>query len=305
MSEIKSAEYWTQKKTQQGSVKLYVYRKRAAGLAQGAPVLFLVHGSSASGRNSFDLAVPGRSDYSLMNHFAGLGYDVWTMDHEGYGRSDRTDSHSGIASGALDLAAAMEIVQRETGHDSVYMYGGSSGALRAALYAQQNPGRVKRLMVSALVYTGAGSPTLAKRREKVEEYRAHPRRKVDRAFVHSMFTRDKPGTSEMIAADALADAEMALGDSVPNGTYLDMCANLPVIDPVKIDCPVCIIRGEYDGIAAEPDLLDFFGKLPSKDKQFVFVSGLAHAATLGINRHKFWHAMESFMKVPENRALAA
>lgn len=305
MSDIKSAEYWVQKKTQGGSVKLYVYRKRAAGLAQGAPVLFLVHGSSASGRNSFDLDVPGRSDYSLMNHFAGLGYDVWTMDHEGYGRSDRTDSHSGIASGAEDLAAAMETVRRETGHNSVYMYGGSSGALRAALYAQQNPGRVKRLMVSALVYTGAGSPTLAKRREKVEEYRAHPRRKVDRAFVHSMFTRDKPGTSEMIAADALADAEMALGDSVPNGTYLDMCANLPVIDPVKIGCPVCIIRGEYDGIAAEPDLLDFFGKLPSKDKQFVFVSGLAHAATLGINRHKFWHAMESFMKVPENRALAA
>ncbi len=305
MAQIESAEYWAQKKSQSGDVRLYVYRKRAAGAAPDAPVLFLVHGSSASGRNSFDLNVPGRSDYSLMNHFAGLGYDVWTMDHEGYGRSDRTDSHSGIASGAQDLAAAMEIVSRETGRDSVFMYGGSSGALRAALYAQQNPGHVKRLMVSALVYTGAGSPTLAKRREKVEEYRAHPRRKVDRAFVHSMFTRDKPGTSEMIAADALAEAELALGDSVPNGTYLDMCANLPVIDPEKIGCPVCIIRGEYDGIAAEPDLLDFFGKLPSKDKQFVFVSGLAHAATLGINRHKFWHAMESFMRVPENRALAA
>lgn len=305
MAEIKSAEYWAQKKTRQGSVKLYVYRKRAAGAAPGAPVLFLVHGSSASGRNSFDLSVPDRNDYSLMNHFAGLGYDVWTMDHEGYGRSDRTDSHSGIASGAQDLALAMEIVRRETGQGSVFMYGGSSGALRAALYAQQNPGRVDRLMVSALVYTGAGSPTLARRREKVAEYRAHPRRKVDRAFIHSMFTRDKPGTSEMIAADALADAELALGDSVPNGTYLDMCANLPVIDPLKIDCPVCIIRGEYDGIAAEPDLLDFFGKLPSKDKQFVFVSGLAHAATLGINRHKFWHAMESFMNVPQNRALAA
>jgi len=301
MSEIKSAEYWTHR----GQVRLYVYRKRAAGAAPGAPVLFLVHGSSASGRNSFDLSVPGRSDYSLMNHFAGLGYDVWTMDHEGYGRSERTDSHSGIASGAQDLAVAMEVVQRETGQSDVFMYGGSSGALRAALYAQQNPGRVQRLMVSALVYTGAGSPTLTKRREKVEEYRAHPRRKVDRAFIHSMFTRDKPGTSEMIAADALADAELALGDSVPNGTYLDMCANLPVIDPARIDCPVCIIRGEYDGIAAEPDLLDFFGKLPSKDKQFVFVSGLAHAATLGINRHKFWHAMESFMRVPENRALAA
>ncbi|MGA0024629.1 MAG: alpha/beta hydrolase, partial [Burkholderiales bacterium] len=137
------------------------------------------------------------------------------------------------------------------------------------------------------------------------EYRASPRRKVDRAFIHSMFTRDKPGTSEMIAADALADAELPLGDSVPTGTYLDMCANLPVIDPEKIDCPVCIIRGEFDGIAAEPDLLDFFGKLPSKDKQFVFVSGLAHAATLGLNRHKFWHAMESFMNMPENRKLVS
>lgn len=305
MAQISSAEYWVHKESGQSKVKLYVYRKHAAGMTRGAPVLFLVHGSSASGRSSFDLAVPGRDDYSLMNHFASLGYDVWTMDHEGYGRSDRTDSHSGIASGAVDLAAAMELVERETGQHRVFMYGGSSGALRAALYAQQNPGRVQRLMVSALVYTGAGSPTLAKRREKVAEYRAHPRRKVDRAFVHSMFTRDKPGTSEMIAADALADAELALGDSVPNGTYLDMCANLPVIDPEKITCPVCIIRGEFDGIAAEPDLLDFFGKLPSKDKQFVFVSGLAHAATLGINRHKFWHAMTSFMKVPENRALAA
>lgn len=305
MAAIGSTEYWAHKTTDAGSVRLYVYRKRRDDAARGAPVLFLVHGSSASGRNSFDLAVPGRSDYSLMNHFAAQGYDVWTMDHEGYGRSDRTESHSGIASGAQDLAQAMDIVERETGQRSVFMYGGSSGALRAALYAQLNPGRVRRLMVSALVYTGAGSPTLAKRREKVEEYRANPRRKVDRAFIHSMFTRDKPGTSEMIAADALADAELALGDSVPNGTYLEMCAHLPIVDPLKIDCPVCIIRGEYDGIAAEPDLMDFFAKLPNKDKQFVFVSGLAHAATLGINRHKFWHAMESFMRVPENRALAA
>jgi hypothetical protein len=35
----------------------------------------------------------------------------------------------------------------------------------------------------------------------------------------------------------------------------------------------------------------------------VFISGLAHAATLGINRHKFWHAMHAFMSMPENRAI--
>jgi len=198
----------------------------------------------------------------------------------------------------------MKIVESETRQKKVFMYGGSSGALRACLYAQRNPGRVARLMASALVYTGAGSPTLTKRRENIEEYRSSPRRNVDRAFIHSMFTRDKPGTSEMIAADALAEAELALSDSVPTGTYLDMCANLPVVDPAGIECPVCIIRGEYDGIATEEDLLDFFSKLPSKDKQFVFISGLAHAATLGVNRHKFWHAMQAFMTMPESRSLA-
>ena len=121
MAQITSAEYWAQK----GAIKLYVYRKRVATSAKGSPVLFLVHGSSASGRSSFDLAVPGRSDYSLMDHFAGLGYDVWTVDHEGYGRSDRTDGNSNIASGALDLAAAMQVVERETGQLQVCMYGGS------------------------------------------------------------------------------------------------------------------------------------------------------------------------------------
>lgn len=299
-----SGDYWADK----NGIRLYVYRKRASAPQKNSgalPVLFLVHGSSASGRSSFDLQVPGRPDYSLMDHFAGLGYDVWTMDHEGYGRSDRTAGNSDIASGAGDLAAAMPIVERETGQIRYNFYGGSSGALRAALFAQRNPGCVARLMVSALVYTGEGSPTLAKRREKLEEYRSNSTRKVDRAFIHSMFTRDKPGTSEMVAADALADAELALGDSVPTGTYLDMCAHLPVIDPARIACPVLIIRGEYDGIAAEADLLDFFGRLPSKDKQFVFISGLAHAATLGINRHKFWHVMRAFMTMPENRALTS
>lgn len=303
MSSIWSGEYWADK----GGVKLYVYRKRATAPQKNGgtlPVLFLVHGSSNSGRSAFDLDVPGHPDYSLMDHFAGLGYDVWTVDHEGYGRSDKTGGNSDIASGADDLAAAMRVVEQETGLTRVCMYGASSGALRAALYAERHPERVTKLMLSALVYTGKGSPTLAKRREKLEEYRANNRRAVDRAFFHSMFTRDKPGTSEPAVADALADAELALYDSVPTGTYLDMCAHLPLVDPARIICPVLIIRGEYDGIATEEDLLDFFSRLPSKDKQFVFISGLAHAATLSINRHKFWHVMHAFQSVPESRVLS-
>ena len=77
-----------------GAVKLYLYRKRLVGDGRAAkPVLFLVHGSTFSSRGSYDLVVPGRTGYSAMDHFAGLGFDVWTMDHEGYGFSSRTGSN--------------------------------------------------------------------------------------------------------------------------------------------------------------------------------------------------------------------
>jgi len=80
---IWSAEYWAQK----GDVRLYMYRKRLGAPKAGGParpVLFLVHGSTNSSRSSFDLTVKGKGEYSTMNEFARLGYDVWTMDHEGW-----------------------------------------------------------------------------------------------------------------------------------------------------------------------------------------------------------------------------
>ncbi|HWY47334.1 MAG TPA: hypothetical protein VNX70_08115 [Bryobacteraceae bacterium] len=91
-----------------GKVSLYLFRKRLDSPRGGQaplPVLFLVHGSSISSRPSFDLTVPGRDEYSLMNTFAQYGFDVWTMDHENYGRSSRTDANSDIASGVEDLKA--------------------------------------------------------------------------------------------------------------------------------------------------------------------------------------------------------
>jgi alpha-beta hydrolase superfamily lysophospholipase len=208
------------------------------------PVLFLVHGSSNSALSSFDLEVPGGAEYSAMNVFAGLGFDVWTMDHENYGRSSRTEGNSGIASGVQDLIAATALVTGETGQQRMHFMGESSGALRAAAFAMAKPERVDRLVLNAFTYTSRNFPTLAKRAEKLEYFRTHNRRQRDRAMIRSIFTRDHPGTSDPAVADALADAELVFGDQVPTGTYLDMTANLPVVDPRKVAAPVMIVRGE-------------------------------------------------------------
>jgi pimeloyl-ACP methyl ester carboxylesterase len=296
--EFATAEYWAKK----GDVALYLYRKQLkAAVERGRsarPVLFLVHGSSISGRSTYDLTVPGAGEYSLMNVFARLGYDVWTMDHEGYGRSSRTEGNSDIKSGVEDLKAATDVVARETGLPKFHFFGESSGGLRAGAFAMARPDRVDRLVLSAFVWTGQGAPTLTKRAEQLDYYRTHNRRTRDRAMIASIFTRDKPGTSDPRVPEALADAELQFGDTIPTGTYLDMAANLPVVDPAKVAAPVLIVRGEYDGIATMEDLLAFFAKLPNADRQFVVLAGAAHAIGAGINRGQFWHCVQSFLAMP-------
>jgi alpha-beta hydrolase superfamily lysophospholipase len=285
-----------------GDVSLAVYRKQLHPVrGEARPVLFLVHGSSNSALSSFDLTVPGAGEYSTMNVFAGLGFDVWTMDHENYGRSSRTSGNSDIASGVADLVAATELVIRETGQPRMHFMGESSGALRAAAFAMVRPERVDRLVLNAFTYTGRNSPTLAKRAEQLDYFRTHNRRRRDREMIRSIFTRDHPGTSDPAVAEALANAELVFGDEVPTGTYLDMTANLPVVDPREVQAPVMIVRGEHDGIASEEDLLDFFRKLHNPDRQFVVLPGAAHALVFGHNRHQLWHMVHAFLTMPERR----
>ncbi len=300
-----SAEpFWNVRyEAKKGDVTLVLYRKRLSAPHPGhpkLPVLFLVHGSSISALPSFDLTVPGAGEYSLMNVFARSGFDVWTMDFEGYGRSSVTAGNSDIASGVADLRAATPVVARETGAEKFHFMGESSGAIRAAAFAAAEPGRVDRLVLEAFTYTGKGSPTLGKRAEQVEFYRTHNRRPRGQDMILSIFTRDKPGTSDPRVPEALARAELPFGDSVPTGTYLDMTANLPLVDPAKVLAPVLMVRGEYDGISTEADLLDFFTRLPTADRQYAVIPGAAHAVGLSLARAGLWHVMHEFLTMPKS-----
>ncbi len=295
--------FWTARyEARKGDVTLAMYRKRLHAPRPGEvklPVLFLVHGSSVSALPSFDLTVPGAGEYSLMNVFARHGFDVWTMDFEGYGKSTVTAGNSDIASGVAGLRAAIPVVERETGQARFSFMGESSGAIRAAAFAVAEPAWVERLVLEAFTYTGKGSPTLTKRGEQTEFFRAHNRRPRGEDMILSIFNRDKPGTSDPRVPPAIAKAEMPNGDSVPTGTYLDMTANLPLVDPAKVQCPVLMVRGQYDGISTEEDLLDFFNELPTPDKQYAVIPGAAHAVGMSLTRADLWHVVHEFLTLPK------
>jgi pimeloyl-ACP methyl ester carboxylesterase len=295
--EVTGREHWAHK----GDVRLFLWEKFVGSPGAGRGIILFIHGSSMASQPTFDLQVPGIPDMSVMDVFARAGYDCWCLDNEGYGRSSKhRDIPCDIATGADDIEAAADYIARLRGQEPLLLYGISSGALKAAVFAARRPERVKRLALDAFVWTGEGSPTLEERRKKLPQYLAGGnRRPIDRAFIHSIFTRDHPGTADPAVVDVFADAILALDDSVPIGTYVDMCRNLPVVQPEQILCHTLIMRGQYDGIASFDDLLAFFRRLPNPDKHFAVMPGIAHASFQQKNYRLVQHILAAFFAQPE------
>jgi pimeloyl-ACP methyl ester carboxylesterase len=295
---MQGMEHWTRKKTAAGDVRLFLWQKPARGPRRGT-ILF-VHGSSMASQPTFDLEVAGRPHSSAMEWFAGRGFDTWCTDNEGYGRSDKSRPiNFDISNGADDIAAASEFVLGNSAEKELLVYGISSGALKAALFAQRHPERVKRLALDAFVWTGEGSPTLAERKKRLPEFQSKNRRPIDRKFVRSIFERDHPGTADDATIEAFAAAILSLDDSVPTGSYVDMCSKLPLVDPEKIPVPTLILRGEFDGIAGLDDLLAFYRRLPHPDKQFSVMEGISHASFQQKNYLNVYHLLHGFFTQPE------
>ena len=158
---------------------------------------------------------------------------------EGYGRSDKTrDINCDIANGADDLAAATDYIRSARGVQNFLVYGISSGALRAALFAQRHPDargapRARRVRLDRRRQPDA-------RAAAQEAARVPWRRSAGRSTARSCTRSSRatiPDCAEQRVVDAFADAILALDDSMPTGTYVDMCSKLPVVDPARITVP--------------------------------------------------------------------
>jgi pimeloyl-ACP methyl ester carboxylesterase len=165
------------------TAQLYVReRVRASTIARGADlsdrVVLFVHGAGTPAEVAFDVPY---EDYSWMAYLAAAGYDVFSMDMTGYGRSTRPypmndpcnveppqagvaasdnadceSAHRGelttIASDWDDLDAVVEHIRGLRGIERVSLIGWSLGGPRAGGYAAQHPDKVHRLVLLAPAY---------------------------------------------------------------------------------------------------------------------------------------------------------
>ena len=134
---IQGNEHWTKK----GDAKLFLWEKRRAqdGAKNGHhPVRArLVDGLAADLRP----AGAGAAASSRWTISPSAGFDTWSMDMEGYGRSTKDRGiDATISEGADDLKAGTDYIFKTRNHTGpLLVYGISSGALRAALFAQRHP----------------------------------------------------------------------------------------------------------------------------------------------------------------------
>jgi len=177
------------------TVELYVRERHAAstkltGIGADRVVLF-VHGAGTPAEVAFD--VP-HSDYSWMAYLANAGFDVFSMDTTGYGRSVRPAEMSepcnlskeqqkqfipalmpaecdakypgqltNLGSDWNDINAVVDHIRALRKVDKVSLIAWSLGGPRAGGYAAQHPDKVHRLVLFAPAYNrtaAAAAPAL-------------------------------------------------------------------------------------------------------------------------------------------------
>ena len=152
--------------------------------APGSVVLF-VHGAGTPAEVSFDVPY---QNYSWMAYLANAGFDVFSMDMTGYGRSTRPPSMNDpcnlskvqqaqfvpqlmpapcapsraspittMGSDWNDIGAVVDHLRSLRGVDTVSLVAWSQGGPRAGGYAARNPDKVARLVVLAPAYNRGGA----------------------------------------------------------------------------------------------------------------------------------------------------
>ncbi len=165
-------------------VSLFVRERVAASMLESPPgkpferkVVLMVHGGFSPATLAFDVQY---RDYSWMEHLAREGFDVFTMDMTGYGRSTRPPQmddpcnllpaqQKDIAPKTLpkpcaptypfelvnsdsesdDINAVVDYIRKLRGVDKISLLGWSGGGIRTGTFIGRHPEKVDRYVIWA------------------------------------------------------------------------------------------------------------------------------------------------------------
>jgi len=290
--EVSGVEHWVERE----GIKLYVWEKYV-GSPAGKGLIVLAHGSATAGKESFDLQVPGKPSYDLMDFLAREGFDVFAPDTRGFGRSTHPDAHMTTQEASEDLNAVVDHVLKLRGGKRVSLLGWSWGTQYGGMFVIAHPEKVEKYVSYAQMHVD--SPDIAKRRPRIEAFRKN-------AYITIAETGWKPRFSSLTPAEAndpevvdvYAKAAAQVERKTATGPQLDMVTIMPMVNPRLIPVPTMIIHGQYDDVADLDGLLPFFRQLPNPYKKYVVVPNAGHMMHLQKGHQLFQREVAAFFKAP-------
>jgi pimeloyl-ACP methyl ester carboxylesterase len=285
-----------------------------SGSGASAGVVLFVHGAGTPAAVSFD--VPYK-DYSWMAHLARAGFDVFSMEMTGYGRSTRpkpmsdpcnfpkaqqaqfvpalipapcTPSHptpiTTMDSDWNDIDAVVEYLRALRRVHKVSFVAWSQGGPRTAGYVARHPEKVARLVVLAPAYLRDMRSTAPKSlpngsmtAQSKQSFVANLERQVGCAGQY------EPETIEAVWAAMLASDPVGAkwGAGIRRAPIVASWG-FDRATAAKLQIPYLMITGEHDKQIVPDRVRQLYADLGSKEKVLIELACSAHAAMWEKNR---------------------
>jgi len=272
-------------------------------------VVLFVHGAGTPAEVAFDVRY---SDYSWMAYLANAGFDVFSMDMEGYGRSTRPTvmndpcnlaraqqalfvpaliaapcapsfqgSATTIASDWNDIAAVVDYVRALRHVERVNLAGWSQGGPRAGGYAAQHPEQVQRLVLLAPAYARTGPDGAPAARQDAVVFNTQSQKEFDANWdrqvgCSAQYDKDvsKAVWSDMVASDSVGGTWGAGVRRAP--TVPSWGFNRAVVS--RNQTPTLMVTGVHDKQVPPARVREYYEDLGAQEKVFVDLACSSHNA---------------------------
>lgn len=293
--------------------QLYLRNKRPEGAARAS--ILCVHGATYPASTTFDLPLSG---VSWMDYMAGRGFDVWSLDLTGYGRSTRPagDTNPPPTRGeraVADIGAALAHIRAQRGVAKCGLIGWSWGTTLVARFAADNPALVDRLVLYAPLWLrDAGSRGAVPVPEgALAAYRTVTRAQARERWVAGVPDNKRanllpPGWYEYwadatFATDPEGSRQVPSVLRAPNGVLQDLRdhwdAGKPFYDPARITVPSLLVLGEWDRDTPPSMATTLFPLMVNAPgKRLVMLAEGTHSMMMERNRGALFQAVQVFLE---------
>jgi pimeloyl-ACP methyl ester carboxylesterase len=301
-------------------VEVFLRSKRPEGMqpSPGRTVLFC-HGETYPAHTAFDLPLAG---VSWMDYIAGRGFDIWSIDLPGYGRSTRpaamaqpADANPPLVRGEEAVAAigaASAFIRQRRGVPRTVLMAWSWGCSLIARYATENAGVAERLVLYAPQWLREGaSPAGAGAGARLGAYRGVTQAQARERWISGVPEAARPGLIppgwfEHWAGVTWATDPEGLRQNpavlrAPNGVLADSAeywqAGRPWWDPAKVTVPALLVVGEWDRDTPPAMATTIFPLLTaSPGKRCVLLGEGTHTMIMERNRGALFQAVQVFLE---------